>query len=360
MVVHQERIERLNLLVTLIPSSGNAGDFPNAAYLLQRLGRCYEHLTTPASRLRAIQRDLKNLTDTHRIEVVEAGAKPLRYRRRHDAVGPGMRSYSRKLLQTVIADALPARNLAQLWPRLITEDSGIDLGDDKLRIVTDTLRLVPADIKPGVLTAILEALSLSCTLHGCYRDAKGTLTHPLLHPQAVMQRGPRVYLYALKDDETEPVRLYALHRMIHAEIGEEAARRADNFDLQHRIDSGYADFGSGQVASLQLRARGYVADLLRDCPLSETQQIVDEDDGSAFEILVRATVPTTGQLLRWLLGCGDKIQLLEPEDLRRMMAAQSEKMAGLYVQTHNSSGSPLLADPAFTPDDLHVAPIRSA
>jgi proteasome accessory factor B len=353
MAAYQERIERLDLLVALIPTTGNGSGFPDAPSLLERLGECYANLATPASRLRAIQRDLKSLTDAERIEVVDITAKPLRYRCRRDAgdEGPGMRGYTRKLMQAVIGESLPSRNLERIWPRLLADDSGMDLNDDKLRILSDTLRLVPADIREGVLAAVLEALSLSSTLRVSYRDAKGKLSQPLLHPQGLLQRGPRVYLYALKEGEPETVRMYALHRMIRAEVGAEPAYQAAGFELQRHIDSGHADFGTGQVVDLKLRARGYVADLLRDCALNETQRIDDEAEDAPFEVVVHATLPATGQLLRWLLGCGDKVEVLGPEDLRRVMAVQAAKMAGLYAMPTGTGtvgmndSQPATADP---------------
>ncbi|WP_374483819.1 hypothetical protein [Zoogloea sp.] len=43
---------------------------------------------------------------------------------------------------------------------------------------------------------MLEALSLPRTLHATYRDRDGKLTRPVLQPQALLQRGPRLYLQA--------------------------------------------------------------------------------------------------------------------------------------------------------------------
>ena len=80
------------------------------------------------------------------------------------------------------------------------------------------------------------------------------------------------------------------------------------------------------------RPRGYVASLPRECSLSAGQRIEDEDEDSDFELRVTATVPATGQLLRWLLGCGDKVQVIEPVELRTVMAAQTAKTARLYAQ----------------------------
>ncbi len=196
-------------------------------------------------------------------------------------------------------------------------------------------RTTPAAIRDGVLADVLEALALSRTLVIGYRDAADTLTRPLIHPQALLQRGPRVYLFALKNDEAL-VRMYALHRITSSALGSEAARKSADFDLEHEIRRGNADFGDGTQLGVVLRARGYVASLLRECSLSADQRIEDEDEDSDFELRVTATVPATGQLLRWLLGCGDKLQVIEPAALRTVMAAQTAKAARLYAQGHEA------------------------
>ena len=76
--------------------------------------------------------------------------------------------------------------------------------------------------------------------------------------------------------------------------------------------------------------RGYLADLLSVCPLSEGQRIEDEPEDSAFILRISARVPSTGQLLRWLLGAGPNLEVLAPDDLRHVMAVQTAKMAAVY------------------------------
>jgi predicted DNA-binding transcriptional regulator YafY len=81
---------------------------------------------------------------------------------------------------------------------------------------------------------------------------------------------------------------------------------------------------------LELRVRGYLATLLSVCPLSPDQTIVDEPETSHFSLMVKARVPSTGQLLRWLLGAGPNLEVLAPADLRHIMAVQTAKMATVY------------------------------
>ncbi len=77
--------------------------------------------------------------------------------------------------------------------------------------------------------------------------------------------------------------------------------------------------------------RGYLATLLSACPLTDEQELADEPEGSDFDLRVRARLPSTGQLLRWLLGAGGNVEVVAPETLRRVVAAQAAKTAALYA-----------------------------
>lgn len=337
MAAHQERIERQAKLLERIPMNGDDAFCPDASQLLEKLGTVYGEEASPEARRRAIQRDLRELVEAEQIEPVNRGGKPLRYRRLKDAVTEGddhryVLELMRETVRKVVETEFPAGHLDAVWRRLLQSDTNVGLGPDKLRVMSDTQRLCAADIKPKVLADILEALALSRTLNARYRDRTDKVTSPILHPQAFVQRGPRAYLYALKDDEAEPVRMYALHRFMRTSVGRAPGRQAQGFNLDQKIRSGQADFADGETVVLKLLARGYVADLLRDCPLSQQQRIDDEPEGRPFSARIEAKVPATGQLLRWLLGCGDNIEVLAPEKLRTVVATQAAKMAAHYVQ----------------------------
>lgn len=332
MAAYKNRIERLVQLAVLISRPRRSEDCPDVRQLLELLAECYASHATPSARLRALQRDLDELVRDGRIEAVNPGGKPLRFRGSQDKPesDPYLWNYACQTMRALIRDSLPVRSLEPVWRHLLNTDNEFGLGEDKLRILADSQRLLLADIHDTVLPDVLVALATSCTLEVGYRDAQGKVTAPVLHPQALLQRGPRVYLFALKNDEVEPVRMYALHRFTRSVVGKDAARKAEHFDLQTQIDGGQADFGDGKEIALVLRVRGYVADLLRDCPLGDTQLIEDEDEGSPFELRACVTIPATGQLLRWLLGCGDNVEVIGPPSLRKVMAAQTNKTAALY------------------------------
>ena len=331
-VAHKDRIDRLNLLRRLIPRNTAGQGGPDARQLLARLAEHYEASKSDAARMRAIQRDLDALVKEGDIEVVNPRGKPQRYRRNADldSTDPRLWAYAESLMRSLIRDAVPEKRLERILASLREEGEDFGLGDDKLCILSDTQRLLPADFKEEVLLAALEALAQSRTLQATYRDGAGKQSRPELHPQALLQRGPRLYLFALKNDEAAPLRMYALHRFTSAKVGEGPGRRAEGFCLQEAIRKGQADFAGDGAVQLELRVRGYVADLLRDCRLSADQVIEEEPDDSPFTARVRATVPETGQLLRWLLGCGANVEVLAPAKWREVVISQLDKMRSVY------------------------------
>ena len=76
--------------------------------------------------------------------------------------------------------------------------------------------------------------------------------------------------------------------------------------------------------------RGYVADLVEEYPMGRGQTISLEPEDSDFNARLSVTLPATGQLFRWLLGCGDKVEVLAPSVLRAAVSSQARKTAELY------------------------------
>lgn len=345
---HQDRIQRLRRIEALLPKPNTKSeDCLDGARLLEILDQAYG-TGSLASRRRALQRDLETLVKDGRIEIVNPGGKPLRYRRISDTLDDDalIWDFTLRQVRDLIAEAVPKRQLDRLWERLLYERDRPLLSDQQLRVVPDSLRLRPVELYPDVLHAVISALAQRCALQVVYKNASDERSTPILHPQALVQRGPIPYLFALKNDEDQ-LRLYALHRFIRAEPKPQMpARVAEDFDLDRAMAEGKVDFGRGQVIDLVIRVRGYLTQFLLDCPLSDEQTSEDEPEDSEFDLCIRNRLPQTGQLLRWLLGAGDKLDVLEPEELRHVVAEQARKMADLYlpVQDANELSDP--SDPA--------------
>ena len=135
------------------------------------------------------------------------------------------------------------------------------------------------------------------------------------------------------------LRFYALHRFIRAEPEPKMpARVAEDFDLDRAMAEGKVDFGSGQ-ADRPGDPRAWLshaaAAVLPAQPMSRPAKTSRRTPTSTC---ASRRLPQTGQLLRWLLGAGDKLDVLEPEELRHVVAEQARKMADLYPQPGSAAG----------------------
>lgn len=324
---YQERLERFNLIERVLSTHVAKQRGLTTRDVLERLVSD----AGPQIVLRTLQRDLEELRKTGRIGLLEVPGKSRRYvmaspEREVDALAW---EYTLAQVKEQLQEVMTSPQLQALLFRLIGADAGYALDQSKLRIISDTMRLKPAAIHPDVLVTVLSALAKGQILQLSYRDRGGKVTQPQLHPQGLLQRGPRVYLFALKNDENE-VRMYTLHRMIKAEMVNASARKAEDFDLEHSLYNGQVDFAGGEQIKLEARVRGYVADLLRDCPLNDSQTLIEDPENSEFEASLTVQLPESGQLLRWLLGCGDNLQVLGPDRMRNRVCSQARKMAALY------------------------------
>lgn len=327
MTMNQLCLTRQARLLDLIPFD-SAGDYPGTGVFLEKMADAYTG--SDNARRRRIERDLDELLQTGQIEVINPGGKPRYFRRlANDAANdPRLLEYIKALSAALLKETLPSRRHEKFLESRDGQHSPL-LPDNRFRVIGDSPRLLPADIKHDVLVAVLAALIQRQVLQVGYRKKDGSLLRPLLHPQGLLQRGPILYLYALKNDEPSS-KMFALHRMTSAILKPDAARDDPDFDLDKCIEGGEADFGRGEMIELRLRVRGYILDVLRDCPLSEDQCITDTEDGDAFAAVLTASVPSTGQLHRWLLGCGKNIEILAPAHERQVLAATAAAMAAIY------------------------------
>ena len=330
-------LARQERLLQLIPFyCPDKADYPCSATLLERMAdepRKPDRL--PGSRRRQIERDLDVLTDLGYIEAIEPTKNRRHFRRvaNDRAKDPRLKSYVEALSKAMLEQQLPSARQAQLWAVLDDQRHAPLLEDKYFRAINDSQRLLPAEISIDVLKAVLAGLIQRQALQVLYEKPDGSRQNALLHPQGLLQRGPILYLYALKNDETTPIKKFALHRMIRASEQPIPARDDMNFDLDQRIRDGEADYGHGEKVRLRLRVRGYVAQLLRDCQLDEQQDFKDlEPPVNGFEAEVSAEVPSTGQLYRWLLGFGPLVEVLEPPSLRDLVGGAALAMSELYRQ----------------------------
>jgi predicted DNA-binding transcriptional regulator YafY len=196
----------------------------------------------------------------------------------------------------------------------------------KVRVVTQTMPLIPPVIDSTVLSTVQEALladlQIDIEYHAMhYVEGK----QKRLHPLAMVTRGAVTYLIAtaFEDDEA---RLYALHRINKATCTYETVKRPADFDLDSYIQSGGLQFGNGKTLRLSANIAPWLARILEETPLSEDQNLKIEGD----HVKLMATVADSMQLTWWILSFGASIEVTAPVALRRKIGELLTDAAAQY------------------------------
>ncbi|NOT13102.1 MAG: WYL domain-containing protein [Methylococcaceae bacterium] len=187
---------------------------------------------------------------------------------------------------------------------------------EKICVIQPAQPFISPYIDPDVLMVVHKALLNEKQLRVTYRATQKVEAETKiyrLHPLGLIQRGPITYLAAMANDYAD-VYLYAVHRMQTLEILAEDCRQKSGFDLiQFAASQGH--FGSASSIQLEAKICDHLALILQESPLSERQTVTGVD-GAGYRMLT-AEVLDTWQLRWWIMGEGDRIEVLLPIALRQ-------------------------------------------
>lgn len=328
-----DTLNRHWLMLRMIPGRGKI----TSTEIKSRLEREHNISTT----IRTIQRDLNSLSRP--FPLVADNHKPCGWSWEKGAGQfdiPGMdlpTALTFKLLDEYLAPLMPRPVLQSLAPHLksatnllaLKQESNLGLWPDKVRVIPAGQPLLAPEIDSDVLEVVYEALFENCRFTARYRPrGQDNVVEHEISPLGLVFRDKVIYLVATLRDY-ENILLLVLHRMSSARLLEKPATRPAGFTLQEYIASGELQFQE-QPSAVRLVALfdAYAAAHLLETPLSRDQQVKNARDG---RLRVEATVQDTQQLRWWLLGFGDKVEVVKPKRLRTEFEEVCRNMAGIYA-----------------------------
>ncbi len=277
--------------------------------------------------LRSIQRDLNTLSTRFPLHC-DMRSKPFGWSWAADAVldVPGMdppTALTFAVAERFLNHVLPPATLRLMEPHFRQARGVLDHLDqpgmahwpEKVRILPRGLKLLAPEVDPRVTETVYRALLSDKRLRVRYqpREAREATDYEV-NPLGLVLRDAVTYLLCTLWSYDDVVQL-ALHRMRHAEISDQPARRPEGFDIDAYIAAGhFAALYSGEMIELEALFDADAAFHLRETRLGEDQVLTDEPDG---RVRVTATVRDTGELRWWLLGFGDAVEVVRPADLLR-------------------------------------------
>jgi predicted DNA-binding transcriptional regulator YafY len=228
-----------------------------------------------------------------------------------------------------LAAALPDRGLKKkfdLFLRKVSNDMDLDLLRLEEKVSLKNVRYTR--VEPAVFQAVLRALARGQQLDIAYAPS---------YAQAAAQRkvDPLHLLVYMGNwhlvawcHERQAVRDFLLARMKTAEVlPAPVANPVAAEAIREKIEKRYGIFFDGPEHRVVLRFSGAGTRLVRDQVWFPAQRIEEFPDGS---LLLEFPVADFREVLRDILPFGADVEVLEPPELRRLLADTIGKMAGVY------------------------------
>lgn len=219
--------------------------------------------------------------------------------------------------------AVDKREAVEYLINTFTVNSLLTLGRERL-----SGRVSVEDVPSGqkFLIPVMQAMLDNAVLHILYKKYQSTETdRRTIHPYAVKEFEKRWYIVAFSE-EAGQLRTYAMDRIQSVERAETTFTLPKGFNVDELFQASYGIYlpEEGQKPVLvKIRATEREAAYLRDLPLHPSQTALP---GNEFALRV---IPNPGFIME-LLRHGNRLEVLEPESLRKTVQEELKKALDIY------------------------------
>ena len=179
---------------------------------------------------------------------------------------------------------------------------------------------------------MLDTISKAISSHNpvdisYYVIARNEITKRRVDPYGLTFRFRAWYLIGychLRQD----VRTFGVDRIRSVRVVNDHFKYPKDFDLEEYLERGWSLQADAQREDVVVRFDKEIAPWIAGCKFHPHQKITTQPDGSA---LFEVTVAGLDEIKHWILGFGDKVEVLKPDSLRDSIASACRKMAYMYT-----------------------------
>jgi len=122
------------------------------------------------------------------------------------------------------------------------------------------------------------------------------------------------------------IRTFKLNRIKQIEVLDKCFLKDSQFDLHEYLGKAWSMIPQGQIYNVKLRFLPKVAENVTEVHWHSTQQVKRQGDGSA---IMEFRVDGLGEIIWWILGYGNQVQVLAPKVLKQRVCQVAGSMIEL-------------------------------
>ncbi|MCR5850550.1 MAG: WYL domain-containing protein [Bacteroidaceae bacterium] len=197
----------------------------------------------------------------------------------------------------------------------------------------DRILLEEIPMGTGFLNAIIKAMQMNVELQVDYQRYEGEQEEHLqefhIQPYALKVFNRRWYLLGYIKEKND-LRIIALDRILYLKVLSNSFELPEDFDARKYFANVVGIYVNKDlpVTKVKIRAYGIQADYLRSTPLHKSQSEGRSKRGEFAEFSFKLCI--TPELITQLLAMGERVEVLEPEELREEMKKRINSMYKFY------------------------------
>jgi predicted DNA-binding transcriptional regulator YafY len=178
---------------------------------------------------------------------------------------------------------------------------------------------IKASIEPEIFKTIFDAWRLKQMLLLSYKSPNSEAVEHRFEPHIIAFHKGVWYIKGY-DHGTKNVRVYAIQRIVSAEFG------GDNFETDKKLldltrKNGL--FNYSKIEGILLHCDASIAFYLNEHQKIKQFKIEPQPDGS---LIIKLKPAIEHEVIRWILGEGGKIRVIEPVSLREKIATAAKRI----------------------------------
>jgi predicted DNA-binding transcriptional regulator YafY len=205
------------------------------------------------------------------------------------------------------------------------------------RYCNTAMRSISTKVSPQALTgeldktfallqkAIAQKKKVSLRYHSFF---EGKITDLQLCPYHLMYNHRAWYVIGLSNLHNS-IRTFKLNRIKDATILNKCFLDGEKFDVNDYLGNAWSMIPKGKIYNVKLLFKPKVASNVTEVHWHHTQKATYQEDGSA---IVEFRVDGLGEIIWWVLGYGDQVQVLAPKTLRDRIIQTAQNMLAIYSE----------------------------
>lgn len=156
---------------------------------------------------------------------------------------------------------------------------------------------------------------------------RGRETERIVDPYAMVYHEGAFYLVGHCHSRQE-VRTFLLDRIRSADETKETFAAPKDFSAREHFRQAWGLIKNHALVGVRVRFAPEIAHVIREGRWHETQRLEGLDDGS---VVLEVKVAGWEEMKRWIMSFGSRAEVLEPEELKRSVAAEAERLVEVYA-----------------------------